>query len=935
MCSPVSAVQDPYGNLCDSATQLDTVQAEEGSYAIAVEADGTAVSAMNSPERYASPVLMETLPIQGTAESQPNVEPTQTGILSEEPKQAFSPCYHDNTHLSVISTGVLSQPTYADPAEIHVPTTRSRAKLASNIISPDLTQPQNKQLLPIDSPTKQLSTIASPTKQLIPIASPTKQLSTIASPTKQLSTIDSPTKQLLPIASPTKQLLPIASPTKQLLPIASPTKQLLPIASPTKQLSTIASPTKQLSTIASPTKQLLTIASPIKQLSPTYTVVITPRRSPRLTTTPDTNSPVQADVFHLPAARPLSASLPSQPISHIGMHTKPSTRGRQAVSATERQRTAALIPVRKSDTSLTAASSGVPGSAPAARTRSLRRKRISKIRKSKTQCLHSLERDRQSKPVHTSLSTKRRVIELPKLLPRGSRQLAKSPSSSKILSEYLRETCKHPAVATDKEFSQMRTKKVSNLLALSEYQQEPGGALSAGEEREEREVGVSGGESDVEMGMGPTKRVVGRGSQRRRIKSKVYISESEECCSDASPPPPDPDRAETEIRLVEETVAADCIVSDSISVSSVRDSTQLSRVTDTAVCLEPERMRTLFSIPVTRARSRLPVYSLDSLGFYDPTPALSEIIRIKQEFSPACSYEAPGLVPDCEFVDLTPGTERETEVPSSPIPSQSSEDLYVSPASSPAGSSSSFSTPCSSDLQRRPIRSASPLQSASTALSIDAPVSVSVNVRTTRSGNEYRSYLTTDFSNEESSLPFANFLSQTVPPADSPQQPDAASPSEPMDCSAPLSSEQTDTGHTDSATNQQVNTSNYWKKFLAESTTITELMSSSTLSSQSTSELFQAKKSKFQALSIKQKQRNHPRGKRCGKNFPAKRGYVVGQRADTQDADSDEEIDCMLQELRERKETRKKPERPKTATKKIVVIGKELFYSVLYKYQDG
>ena len=103
-------------------------------------------------------------------------------------------------------------------------------------------------------------------------------------------------------------------------------------------------------------------------------------------------------------------------------------------------------------------------------------------------------------------------------------------------------------------------------------------------------------------------------------------------------------------------------------------------------------------------------------------------------------------------------------------------------------------------------------------------------------------------------------------------------------------------------------------------------MSSSTFSSQSTSELFQANKSKFQAQSSKQTQRaNQPRnnrGKNKGKTFPAKRGYVVGQGG-TQDTDSDEEIDCMLQELRKRKETaRRKPERPKTVTKKIVVIGK-------------
>ena len=126
-----------------------------------------------------------------------------------------------------------------------------------------------------------------------------------------------------------------------------------------------------------------------------------------------------------------------------------------------------------------------------------------------------------------------------------------------------------------------------------------------------------------------------------------------------------------------------------------------------------------------------------------------------------------------------------------------------------------------------------------------------------------------------------------------------------------------------------MSSSSYWASFLPgsslrENTTITELVSSYTFSSQSTSELFQATKTKFEAQSSKQKQtrkRNKSAGKRGDKNFPAKRGYVVGQ-GDTQDTDSDEEIDCMLQELREKKETaKKKPDRPKTAAKKIVVIG--------------
>ena len=705
----------------------------------------------------------------------------------------------------------------------------------------------DKQLSPIASPDNQLSPIASPDNQLSPIASLDKQLSPIASRDKQLSPIASIDKQLSPIASIDNQLSPIASLDKQLEPIASPDKQLEPIASPDNQLSPIASLDKQLSPIASPDNQLSSFVAQTKQLSPTVSQakqllpiafpdklmlpialsskqLSTPRRSPRLATTPDTISPVETGVFHLPAARPaLLPSLPSQHNSNIGMPTKIATRSRHPVSAAaERQRMpGALIPVRKI-TSIN--STATHDTAPA---RNKPSKRKSKNRKSKTHCLHSLERDRKSKPVHTSLSTERRVLELPKLLPKGSRQLAKSPpSSSKILSEYLRETSRPRHPTAGKEFSQMRTKKVSNLLALSEDQQELGRALSAGETGEEGEgrgVRVSEGESDVEMGMGPVKRVVGRGRQRRRIKSKVYISESEEYSSDSRPPPPE-DTTDTEIGLREETVPADCIGCDSINsncVSSVGDSSQLSRVGDTAVCLEAEKMRTLFSIPVTRARSRLtrPVYSLDSLGFYNVTPALStcDIIRVKQEFSTARCYEGMGAVPDCEVVDLT-----ETELSpqsallSPGVPSQpSEEDPYMSPVASPtaASSCSSFNTPCSDDTKRHPMSSPSSplLHSDQPALPTDTPaVSVPVNLRTTRSGNEYRSYLTTDFSNEESSLPFANFLSQSVPPTDSPQQLDNATSSELtgdilMDCSSPIvPPEQTYTGLTDSAT--QVNT---------------------------------------------------------------------------------------------------------------------------------
>ena len=135
--------------------------------------------------------------------------------------------------------------------------------------------------------------------------------------------------------------------------------------------------------------------------------------------------------------------------------------------------------------------------------------------------------------------------------------------------------------------------------------------------------------------------------------------------------------------------------------------------------------------------------------------------------------------------------------------------------------------------------------------------------------------------------------------------------------------------------------SSYWESFLpasnlTENTTITELMSSFTFSSQSTSELFQATKTKFEAQSSKQKQfskqartpkKKRSAGKRGDKNFPTKRGYVVGQGG-TQDTDSDEEIDCMLQELREKKETaKKKPDRPKTARRDMQSISSSLSVS--------
>ena len=46
---------------------------------------------------------------------------------------------------------------------------------------------------------------------------------------------------------------------------------------------------------------------------------------------------------------------------------------------------------------------------------------------------------------------------------------------------------------------------------------------------------------------------------------------------------------------------------------------------------------------------------------------------------------------------------------------------------------------------------------------------------------------------------------------------------------------------------------------------------------------------------------------------------MVGQE-DNQDTDSDDEIDCMLQELRQK--GKKKPDKHRTAAKKSVTLGK-------------
>ncbi|KAI6659037.1 hypothetical protein LOD99_14713 [Oopsacas minuta] len=703
-------------------------------------------------------------------------------------------------------------------------------------------------------------------------------------------------------------------------------------------------------------KAKLAEIAPVKHLSPPYTPVATPRRSPRLSSTPDAISPIIPSVFLMPPTRPPIPTTPPQSMLHH-MSTKQPARVKNqhtAIRTDNAQGSSKSSSARKN--------SNLPTMSPS-KTRSVKRKRKSKMRKSKTQCMHSIERDRQSKPVNTNPS-ERRVVELPRLPRRGSRQLTKPPSSSKILSEYFKET----SVTSQKltrptdaitEFSQMKTKKVSNIIALSDEQSTEEICRNTSINTDDKQascsevvvvidtgigVGESEGESDVEMGKGPTKRVVGRGRRRRRIKSKVYISESDENCSDKEETIPfTPTYNPQEIGLVEETVTTENI--EIIPQTSTRiPPTLLSIVTDYSVCLKAERMRTLFSISATRNIPK-PVYSLDSLGFYDITPAQStaDIIQIKKEFvADRCEDEFEQICVSQEVVDLTDDVDSDvddiTQETTQSIPSDSDGDVYVSPLPSPLSSSaSSFKTPSSSSLKRRPInRPHSPLPS-----SRQLDTSVNINVRMTRSGTEYRSYLTTDFSNEESSLPFANFLSQTN--IESPPHTETITSSEvvqendkdiddKMDITFPVIN--TDIIQTDSFTDKQtVNSSNYWESFLAESntltenTTITELMSSYTFSSQSTSELFQATKTKFEAQSSKQKQRpnqSRNRNKSGGKrvdNFPAKRGYVVGQ-GDTQYTDSDEEIDCMLQELRDKKETaKKKPDRPKTATKKIVVIG--------------
>ena len=409
------------------------------------------------------------------------------------------------------------------------------------------------------------------------------------------------------------------------------------------------------------------------------------------------------------------------------------------------------------------------------------------MRKSKTQCMHSIERDRQSKPIHTNPLTERRVVELPMIPRRGSRQLPNPPSSSKILSEYLKETSQQLKRSNDtlQEFSQMKTKKVSNLIALSDEQATEeicrGVSLSSDLIQQdnvsevvvvESGAGVrdSEGESDVEMSKGPTKRVVGRGRQRRRIKGKVYISDSDDTCSEEATVLPDT----LVFGLREETVVTE---STEISCSPYTESTALSVVTDYYVCLKPERMRTLFPIPITKLHASRPVYSLDSLGFYDVTPVPSsssssttaDIIRIKQEFTADNSQEEIETCMTHEVVDLTDDGESGIEVNIRNASSDSEEDVYVSPLPSPPPSpTSSFTTPSSSELTRRPInRSQSPVPSSPCTHPDDSPVTVSV--KTTHSGVEYRSYLTTDFSNEESSLPFANFLSQTSVLVGSPQ----------------------------------------------------------------------------------------------------------------------------------------------------------------------
>ena len=463
------------------------------------------------------------------------------------------------------------------------------------------------------------------------------------------------------------------------------------------------------------------------------------------------------------------------------------------------------------------------------------------MRKSKSQCLHSLERDRQSKPVPpVSLSTltpvdsgerwqQMRRLEFPTLV-KGSKQLEKSPSTSAILSDYLKQTSSHtrtlspPASSTGASsgslpLSRMKTKKVSNLLALSDdppphmevSRRSPlAGRLSAAARR--GTTGSSGGESDVEMCQGPTERMVGRGRQRRRIKSKVYISESEELSSDQELPRDVTAQvteleelsydvtaqfsdlelyydvtthvSEVEIALREESA----VVSDESCVAphqASRDPTQLSRVDveGAGVCLSPGRMRTLFPLPAS-SRSKQSHsaphtgYSLESLGFYEPL-SLPPALRIKQELVAAATEEgstevlAPGS--PLGLIDLI-GEDEDVALIPQPDDGSSSDEIYVSPFPSPHSHSPPFSTPSSRDREEHLVDRLTPSPSpshspASTPAAHSLAEVADANLRITRSGNKYRSYIPADFSNEESTLPFASILSATdpLPPDSSPQ----------------------------------------------------------------------------------------------------------------------------------------------------------------------
>ena len=556
-----------------------------------------------------------------------------------------------------------------------------------------------------------------------------------------------------------------------------------------------------------------------KHLSPPYTPVTTPRRSARLSTTPDITGPIHPAVFLLPPPRPpvpTVSPLPP-PILHTPINKSVSKSIRTVPTQNVVRTPAATVPARKN--------TNLPAISPVMKTKSSKRKRKSKMRKSKTQCMHSIERDRQSKPIHINPSkTERRVVELPMIPRRGSRQLTNPPSSSKILSEYLKETSQQLKRSNDtpQEFSQMKTKKVSNLIALSDEQSTDeicrGVTLSSDLIQQDNfsevvvvdsGVGVrdSEGESDVEMSKGPTKRVVGRGSQRRRIKSKVYISDFDDTCSEEETVLQDTQ----EFDLREEIVVSE-ITEISCSPAPDTESTFLSVVADYSVCLMPERMRTLFAIPVTRVHTSQPLYSLDSLGFYDVTPvtpSTADILHIKQEFAAVNSQEEIEICMTHEVVDLTDDGESGVDVNIRNLSSDTGEDLYVSPLPSPTSPTSSFATPSGSELTDRPRNiSQSPVPSSPCTHPGDSPVTVSV--KTTRSGVEYRSYLTADFSNEESSLPFANFLSQTSLPAGSPQPTtETATLSElvdsgefKMDLSLPVSS--MGTTQTNSYSNKQV-----------------------------------------------------------------------------------------------------------------------------------